>query len=190
MLRVVLIEFAFRPNIVQFKNTFVSILTRYTSQIPTRRNFRIICFGMTSNSMIEYYTIIIGIVSLLIIWAIISVPVWISAKILTSGRARFGRAMLVTAAGPIVYTVALLISTSILAAVESRLSLTLTVTLGFLAWIYVFKRGFETGWIRGGAIAILAIILFFIVGVAINSLTDLFVPNARPIITTGAFPRV
>jgi hypothetical protein len=137
--------------------------------------------------MIEYYTIIIGIVSLLIIWAIISVPVWISAKILTSGRARFGRAMLVTAAGPIVYTVVLLISTSISAAVESRLSLTLTVALvlAFLAWIYVFKRGFEPGWIRGGAIAILAIILFFIVGVAINSLTDLFVPNARPIITTG-----
>lgn len=138
--------------------------------------------------MIEYYTIIIGIVSLLIIWAIISVPVWISAKILTSGRARFGRAMLVTAAGPIVYTVVLLISTSILAAVESRLSLTLTVALvlGFLAWIYVFKRGFETGC----AIAILAIILFFIVGVAINSLTYLFVPNARPIITTGPFQRV
>jgi len=101
--------------------------------------------------MIEYYAIIIGMVSLLIIWAIISVPVWISAKILTSGRAKFGRAMLVTAAGPIVYTVVLLISTSILAAVESRLALTLTVALvlAFLAWIYVFKRGFETGWIRG-----------------------------------------
>ena len=145
-----------------------------------------------SVSMIEYYAIIIGMVSLLIIWAIISVPVWISAKILTSGRAKFGRAMLVTAAGPIVYTVVLLISTSILAAVESRLALTLTVALvlAFLAWIYVFKRGFETGWIRGGAIAILAIILFFIVGIAIDSLTALFVPNSTPIITTGPFQRV
>ncbi|HXX96107.1 MAG TPA: hypothetical protein VEL11_03190 [Candidatus Bathyarchaeia archaeon] len=97
-----------------------------------------------------------------------------------------------TAAGPIVYTVVLLISTSILAAVESRLALTLTVALvlAFLAWIYVFKRGFETGWIRGGAIAILAIILFFIVGIAIDSLTAPFVPNSTPIITTRPFQRV
>ncbi len=37
-----------------------------------------------------------------IIWAIVSIPVWISAKILASRRASFGRAMLVTAVGPIV----------------------------------------------------------------------------------------
>jgi hypothetical protein len=61
-----------------------------------------------------FASIIIAIISLVIIWAIVSVPVWISAKIITSGRARFGRAMLVTAAGPIVYALVLIISTSFL----------------------------------------------------------------------------
>ena len=42
-----------------------------------------------------FASIFIPIISLVIIWAIVSVPVWISAKIITSGRARFGRAMLV-----------------------------------------------------------------------------------------------
>jgi hypothetical protein len=48
-------------------------------------------------SMIDLASIIIAITSLVIIWAIVSIPVWISAKIFLSRRASFGRAMLVTA---------------------------------------------------------------------------------------------
>ena len=53
------------------------------------------------------FLLVIGIVSILIIWTLVSIPVWISAKILTLGRAKFGRAMLVTAVGPIVYSIVL-----------------------------------------------------------------------------------
>ena len=132
--------------------------------------------------------IVIAIISLVIIWAIVSVPAWISAKILTSGRARFGRAMLVTAAGPIVYALVLVISTSFLSlAIRNRSPIIVSIglVLAFLAWIYVFKRGFETGWLRGAGIALLAIIVFVIIGIIIGSVTHLFVPNAsQPIITT------
>jgi len=137
--------------------------------------------------------IIIAIISLVIIWAIVSIPVWISAKILTSGRARFARAMLVTAAGPIVYALVLIISTRLLSlAIENRSSLIMSVglVLAFLAWIYVFKTGFETGWIRGAGIALLAIIVFVIIGVVIASFTHLFVPITPPIITTQPFQMV
>lgn len=98
-----------------------------------------------------FASIIIAIISLVIIWANVSVPVWISAKIITSCRARFGRVMLVTAAGPIVYALVLIISTSYLSlAIGNRSSLIVSIglVLAFLAWIYVFKRGFETGWIK------------------------------------------
>jgi hypothetical protein len=140
-----------------------------------------------------FASIILAIISLVIIWAIVSIPVWISAEILTSGRARFGRAMLVTAAGPIVYALVLIISTSLLSlAIGNRSPLIMSVglVLAFLAWIYVFKTGFETGWIRGAGIALLAIIVFVIVGVVIALFTHLFVPNAPPIITTQPFQMV
>lgn len=143
--------------------------------------------------MIEYTFafIVIAIISLVIIWAIVSVPVWISAKILTSGRARFGRAMLVTAAGPIIYTLVLVISTNFLSLAignRSPIIVSIGLVLAFLAWIYVFKRGFETGWLRGAGIALLAIIVFVIIGIIIGSVTHLFVPNAPPpIITTQPF---
>ena len=140
-----------------------------------------------------FASIIIAIISLVIIWAIVSIPVWISAKILASRRASFGRAMLVTAAGPTVYALVLIISTSFISlAVGNRLPLTtlLGLVLAFLAWIYVFKRGFETGWIRAAGIAIFAIIVFVIIGVFIALVTHLFVPNVPPIITAQPFQLV
>jgi hypothetical protein len=133
--------------------------------------------------------IIIAIISLVIIWVIVSIPVWISAKILTSGRASFRRAMLVTASGLIVYVLVLIISTNFLSLTignRSQLITSIGLVLAFLAWIYVFKRGFETGWIRGIGIALLAII----VCVAIALSTHLFVPTVPPIVTTQPFQLV
>jgi hypothetical protein len=138
--------------------------------------------------------IIIVIISLVITWTIVSVPVWISAKILTSGRARFGHAMLVTAAGPIVYALVLIISISFLSVAignRSPIVVSMGYVLAFLAWIYVFKRGFETSWLVGVGIALLAIIVFVIIGIAIASFTHLIVPDApSPIITTEPFHTV
>lgn len=137
--------------------------------------------------------IIIAIISLVIIWVIVSIPVWISAKILTSGRASFRRAMLVTASGLIVYVLVLIISTNFLSLTignRSQLITSIGLVLAFLAWIYVFKRGFETGWIRGIGIALLAIIVFIIIGAAIALSTHLFVPTVPPIVTTQPFQLV
>lgn len=137
--------------------------------------------------------IIIAIISFVIIWSIVSIPVWISAKILTSGRASFGRAMLVTAIGPIVYALVLIILTNFLTLTignRSPLITSIGLVLAFLAWIYTFKRGFETGWIRGIGIALLAIFMFVIIGFAIALFTHLFVPTAPPIITMQPFQSV
>jgi hypothetical protein len=143
--------------------------------------------------MADLASIIIAIISLVIIWAIVSIPIWISAKIFSSRRASFGRAMLVAAAGPIVYVLVLIISTTIISlAIGDRLSLitSLGVVLAFLAWIYVFKRGFETSWIRAAAIAVVAILVFVMIGVAIASVTHLFVPNVPPVIIAQPFQSV
>lgn len=142
--------------------------------------------------MIDIASIIIVITSLVIIWAIVSIPVWISAKIFLSRRASFGRAMLVTAVGPIVYALVLFISTTIITlAVGNRSLITsLGVILAFLAWLYVFKKGFETGWIRATAIAIIAIVVFVMIGVAIDSFTHHIAPNVPLVIITQPYQSV
>jgi ABC-type spermidine/putrescine transport system permease subunit I len=53
--------------------------------------------------------------------------------------------------------------------------------VAFIAWIGVFKKGFHTGWLRALGIAILATILFAVIGFIISLLIQVIVPEAPPI---------
>lgn len=124
--------------------------------------------------------VIIGLVAL---WILVSIPVWIAAKILTLGRAKFTRAMLVTAVGPIVYAVVFLASSAILSIAfgESGWLPIVALVIAFIAWIGVFKKGFDTGWLRALGIAILATVVFTIISIVVTLIIWAIVPNAPPI---------
>ena len=49
---------------------------------------------LTNESFLLY--LIITVVSFMILWAIVSIPVWISARVLNAEQGKFSRAMLVT----------------------------------------------------------------------------------------------
>ena len=123
------------------------------------------------------------IIGLLLLWIIVSVPVWAAAKILTLGRVKFSRAMLVTAVGPIIYAIMFFISATVLAAAigDSTLPVIIGFIIAFIAWIWVFKKGFDTGWLRAFGIAILSIIIFAVIGVIITLVIQAIVPEAPPI---------
>jgi hypothetical protein len=123
------------------------------------------------------------ILGLLVLWITVSIPVWISAKVLTLGRAKFTRAMLVTAVGPAVYAIVFFISAAVLTATfgETTALVAASFVIAFIAWIAVFKKGFDTGWLRALAIAILATIVFAVIGFIITLVIQAFVPQAPPI---------
>jgi hypothetical protein len=124
--------------------------------------------------------VIIGLIAL---WIIVTIPVWIAAKILTLGKAKFTRAMLVTAIGPIVYAIVFFISAAALTVAfgDSAIPAVIAFILAFVAWIGVFKKGFDTGWIRALAIAILATVVFAVIGIIITLIMQAIVPGAPPI---------
>ncbi|HEX2014097.1 MAG TPA: hypothetical protein VLA68_02610 [Nitrososphaera sp.] len=124
--------------------------------------------------------VILGLIAL---WIIVTIPVWIAAKILTLGRAKFTRAMLVTAIGPIVYAIVFFISAAVLTVALGNPTIPAIIAfiLAFVAWIGVFKRGFDTGWIRALAIAILATVVFAVIGIIITLIIQAIVPGAPPI---------
>jgi hypothetical protein len=66
---------------------------------------------LTNQSFLLY--VAITIVSFLIVLVIVSVPVWISARVLSAKQGKFSREMLVTHAGPLTYTVVYFISKKI-----------------------------------------------------------------------------
>ena len=123
------------------------------------------------------------IIGLLVLWIIVSIPVWFAAKILTIGRVSFSRAMLVTALGPIVSAIMFFIFAALLTAIvgDPTLPVIIGLIIALVAWIGVFKRGFHTGWLRALGIAILAIIVFAVIGLIISLLMQVIVPEAPPI---------
>ena len=130
------------------------------------------------------------IIGLLVLWIIVSIPVWIAAKILTRGRVKFSRAMLVTALGPIIYAIVFFLFAALLTAIvgDSTVPIITGFILAFIAWIGVFKKGFDTGWLRALGIAILAIIVFAVIGLIISFLIQLVVPEAPPITPITPIP--
>lgn len=128
------------------------------------------------------------VIALLVMWAVVSVPVWIAAKIVTLGRASFGRAMLVTAAGPVVYAVVFFIANAVLSATlgQQLVIAAASFILAFVAWIGVFKAGFKTGWLRALGIAVLAVIVFVVIGAVVTFALQAIAPDAPSI--TPPFP--
>ena len=138
--------------------------------------------ALTNESLLFF--IVIAIASTFILWAIVSIPVWISAKILRAKQAKFTRAMLVTAAGPIAYGIVFFISTRLLSSLlsvgnnyYSLSSVNNMIGIAVIAWTYIFKKGFETGWIRALGIGIAAVIVFVIIGIIIAFVINQFIPH-------------
>jgi hypothetical protein len=50
-------------------------------------------------------SLLVTIIGLIILWIIVSVPVWLAGTAATGGKATFGEAMVTTLFGPIVYAV-------------------------------------------------------------------------------------
>jgi hypothetical protein len=113
--------------------------------------------------------LIFAFVSLIVLWIIISIPVWLAGKAVTGGEATFGDALLATLAGPIIYVVVTYLVDLFLSAFIGSMAFVFGLILALIAWIWVYKASFQTGWMKAVLIAILAwvmfIVLYFIVGV-------------------------
>ena len=132
---------------------------------------------------------LVVIVGLLMMWIIVSVPVWIAAKIVTLGKAKFTRAMLVTAVGPFVYALVFFLSNAALTATlgQQFLISAISFILAFIAWIGVFKVGFRTGWIRALGIAFVATVVFVTIGAIVTAGLQAVAPGTPAITPFPSF---
>lgn len=134
-------------------------------------------------------TALVVLFGLIIMWIVVSIPVYLAAKLVTLGKARFTRAMIVTAVGPVIYAIVFFLSNAALSATlgQQFLIASISFILAFIAWIGVFKLGFETGWIRALGIAFLAVIVFVIIGAIITAGLHALVPSAPQITPFPSF---
>jgi hypothetical protein len=121
-------------------------------------------------------SLLVTIVGLIILWIVVSIPVWLAGKAVTGGKGTFGEAMLATLLGPIVYAVTLIVVDFFLGAVIGSAAYIIALILAFVAWIWVYKASFKTGWLGGIAIAILAVIFFVVISIVLGAIFGLVVP--------------
>jgi hypothetical protein len=122
-------------------------------------------------------SLIVTIIGLIILWVIVSIPVWLAAKALTGGRASFGEALLATLAGPIVYFIVTFLVGFFLGAAIGAAAYVFGWLLALLAWIWVYKASFEVGWLRAILIAILAWIIFVVLSFIFGLLFGVAYPS-------------
>jgi hypothetical protein len=121
-------------------------------------------------------SLLVTIIGLIILWIIVSIPVWLAGKAVTGGKATFGDAMIATLFGPIVYAVTLIIVDYFLGALIGSTAYIIALILALIAWIWVYKASFKTGWLGGIAIAILAWIIFVVISIILGAVFGLVVP--------------
>jgi hypothetical protein len=123
---------------------------------------------------VSFPGILYTIIGLIILWIIVSIPVWLAGKAVTAGEATFGDALLATLAGPIVYFIVSFLVGYFLGIGSTALAL--GYILALIAWIWVFKASFQTGWLRAILIAILAWIIFIVLSIIIGALFGIVYP--------------
>ena len=121
-------------------------------------------------------SLLVTIIGLIILWIIVSIPVWLAGKAVTGGKATFGEAMIATLFGPIVYAVTLIVVDFLLGGVVGSAGYLIALILAFIGWIWVYKASFRTGWLGGIAIAILAVIIFTVISIIFGVIFGLVVP--------------
>jgi len=123
---------------------------------------------------VSFPGILYTIIGLIILWIIVSIPVWLAGKAVTAGKATFGDALLATLAGPIVYFIVSFLVGYFLGIGST--ALVFGYILALIAWIWVFKVSFQTGWLRAILIAILAWIIFIVLSIIIGTLFGIAYP--------------
>jgi hypothetical protein len=121
--------------------------------------------------------ILFAVVSFIIIWIIISIPVWLAGKAIAGGKATFGGALLATLVGPIVFAFVTFIVDFFLSAAIGSGAYIFGYILALIAWIWVYKASFNTGWIRAIMIAVLAWVLFVVLSIIVGVLFGIAYPS-------------
>ncbi len=124
--------------------------------------------------------LVVYLIGLLILWFVVSIPVYFAGKLLKGGRAGFGDALGATLGGVVVYYVIFFSVAYFLGAVIGGGAGALALILGLLAWLAVFRAAFRTSWLGAVGIVILAWLILLVFDFVLLALFGVRFPDFFP----------
>jgi hypothetical protein len=123
--------------------------------------------------------IIVGI-ALIILWVIVSIPVYFAGKLVTTGKASFGDAMAATLGGGIVYFLVFYGVDFFLGVLLGPVALIIGFILALLAWLAIYRASFDTGWLGALGIVILAWVILVVLDALLTAAFGVTLPKFYP----------
>jgi hypothetical protein len=119
-------------------------------------------------------------VALVILWIIVSIPVYAAGEVVTNGRAGFGAAMGATLGGGLLYFIILYVATFFLEPLVGPPAVVLGFILALVGWLAVYRSSFDTSWLGTIAIVMVAWLVFFILDIFLTITFGVSFPKFYP----------
>ena len=120
------------------------------------------------------------IVGLVILWIIISIPVYFAGKAITGGKADFGQAMGATLGGGLAYFVVYYGVSIFLGALLGPSAAVLALILALIVWLAVYRASFDTNWIGAIGIVVVAWLILIVLDFFLLRLFGVGFPDFFP----------
>ena len=135
-------------------------------------------------SLSSFPTDLVGIlffvIGLIILWVIVSIPVYFAGKAIVGKESSFGNAMGATLGGGLAYFIVFFVVSVFLGPLIGRTADALAALLAILVWLAVFRAAFSTSWIKAVGIVIVAWIILIILDVVLVAAFGVKFPNFIP----------
>lgn len=129
------------------------------------------------------------ILTILITWIVVSIPIYFAGKIISKKHTTFGKAMLAAIAAPIVTLFFFFIVTVALTLFLGPLAVVVGLIIAILVLSYVYASIFDTGLLGGFGIAILATVISYVIAlIVVAALALLFGVTTLPLLPGKGSP--
>ncbi len=125
--------------------------------------------------------LLVLVVALVILWVVVSLPVYVAGKLVTAGRASFGDAMSATLGGAIGYFLVLWGGTFFLSLIMAPATAAiLSFILALIVWVAIYGASFDTSWLGGLAIAIVGWAVLIVLDLVLINVFGVALPKFYP----------
>jgi hypothetical protein len=120
------------------------------------------------------------IVGLVILWIIVSIPVYFAGKAITGKKATFGDAMGATLGGGLAYFIVYFGVVFFLGALLGPSATFFALILALVVWLAVFRASFDTGWIQAIGIVVVAWAILLVLDLILGRAFGIGFPDFFP----------